>query len=289
MTEQREITLADLVPPEADDPNPFNDDAHPAEPAVLEDVLEEDEMRDQPVAVLCPGCTSVLDEFPAGLPCRLGRVEHRCEDCETTLNRWASVVVNSAYQDLVVPAGCRETVTSYWETNLWTGIMTGETSPRTHEYSQQYSQQAEKFEWAWQLTCPLCHRDRSEYDDELDYHHWRRDPDKGICLCRTCHNAISARQRDTDLDWVAQREGLRDKHDLQITRLALRDQAVESSESLQELVERLCDRYNLVQPRGEVYALLSQTLTDEVVLENVDDTHLLAGLDAETATPSLLL
>jgi hypothetical protein len=80
-----------------------------------------------------------------------------------------------------------------------------------------------------------------------------------------------------------------DKHDLQITRLALRAQAVEPSDSLQELVERLCSRYNLVQPRGEVYALLAQTLTDEGILDSVDDTHLLAGLDAATPSPSLSL
>jgi hypothetical protein len=289
MSEQREIALADLVPPDASEVNPFNDKQHPAEPAVLEVVLEDGEMHDQPVAVLCPGCTDILEEYPAGLPRRLGRVQHRCEDCETTLNRWALVVVNSAYQNLVAPAVCREIVTSYWETNLWSGIMTGETSPRTHEYSKQYSQQAEEFSWSWQVTCPLCHRDRSEITGELDYHHWRRDPDRGICLCRTCHNAISAKQRDTDLDWVAQQEGLRDKHDLQVTRLALRDQAIGRSDSLQELVERLCERYNVVQPQGEVYSLLSQTLTDEAILAEVNDTHLLAGLDAATPSPSLSL
>jgi hypothetical protein len=38
-----------------------------------------------------------------------------------------------------------------------------------------------------------------------------------------------------------------------------------------------------------VYALLSQTLTDEIVLERVDDDHLLAELETETATPSLSL
>jgi hypothetical protein len=62
-----------------------------------------------------------------------------------------------------------------------------------------------------------------------------------------------------------------------------------TDESLRELVKRLCERYNLVQSPAEVYALLSQVLNDEVVLDSVDDTHLLAGLDAETATPSLLL
>jgi hypothetical protein len=289
MSEQQETTLADLVPPDAGEPNPFDDSSHPAEPAVLEVVLEDGEMHDQPVAVLCPGCTGVLEEFPAGLPRRLGRIEQQCEDCETALNRWALVVVNSAYQTLVAPDACRETVTEYWETNLWNGIMTGENEARTREYSRLYDAQAEAFGWSWRPYCPLCRRDRDQINGELDYHHWLHDPDRGICLCRTCHEALSGGDCDATLDWSAQQQGLVDKHDLQIVRLALRVQAVERSDSLQELAERLCSRYNLVQPRGEVYALLAQTLTDEVVLDSVDDTHLLAGLDAATPSPSLSL
>jgi hypothetical protein len=167
--------------------------------------------------------------------------------------------------------------------------VTGETAPRTREYSRLYGAQAEAFAWQWRPSCPLCRRERSEFDGELDYHHWLRQPDQGVCLCRPCHDAISGRQRDVEIDWQAQEGGLRNKHDLQITRLALREQAVEPAESLQVLVERLCERYNLVQQPTEVYALLSQTLTDEIVLERVDDDHLLAELETETATPSLSL
>lgn len=41
------------------------------------------------------------------------------------------------------------------------------------------------------LTCQL----RS-----VDYHHWRHEPDRGVCLCRTCHDAISGQQTDKALD-----------------------------------------------------------------------------------------
>jgi hypothetical protein len=133
------------------------------------------------------------------------------------------------------------------------------------------------------VTCPLCRTALSELNAQrLDYHHWQREPDRGVCLCRTCHDAISGQQRDAAVDWEAQELGLRDKHDLQITRLAVREQAVRECASLATLVEHIQTRYNLVQPRTHLFALLSQTLSDGEILTHIHDEYLLAGLPSVT-------
>lgn len=176
-----------------------------------------------------------------------------------------------------------ELVTEYREEYLWAGIVTGEISPRTMEYSRLYNEQAAVFGWDWEVSCPLCRTALSELNAQrLDYHHWQREPDRGVCLCRTCHDAISGQQRDVDVDWEAQELGLRDKHDLQITRLAVREQAVRECRSLATLVERIQTRYNLVQPRVHLFALLSQTLSDGEILTHIHDEYLLAGLPSVT-------
>jgi hypothetical protein len=54
-------------------------------------------------------------------------------------------------------------------------------------------------------------------------------------------------------------------------------------------VARLCDRYHLVQPPAEVFSLLSQTLTDTKVLDQVNDEYLLAGLSRTVDEESLSL
>jgi hypothetical protein len=80
---------------------------------------------------------------------------------------------------------------SYWDRHLWEGITTGDDRPRTEEYTQKYTAQAETFGWDWEVRCPLCRETLTELGiSRLDYHHWQRTPDQGICLCRECHEAI---------------------------------------------------------------------------------------------------
>lgn len=260
--------------------NPFAEGLrHPSTPVVLEAVDTGRQLRERPVSVLCPGCGAVLQRYRDGLPLRVARFEQHCEDCTTTLQRWGVVAIGTAYERAPSQETLRQTVTEYWDEHLWAGIVTGETSARTAEYSALYEQQADAFGWDWAVSCPLCRQAVADLDiDRLDYHHWQREPDQGVCLCRTCHDAIDGQRTDGDLDWQAQQRGLRDKHDLQVTRLALREQAVADCGSLPALVERIHGRYNLVQSPAHVYALLSQTLSEPAVLERVHDEHLLAGL-----------
>lgn len=281
MSRATDDTLEKLLPHiPADSKNPFTTELrHPSTPVVLDAIDTGQEFRERPVSVLCPGCGDMLVRHRDGLPLRVARVEQRCEDCATTLQRWGVVAIGTAYEQAPSLARLRQTVTDYWDNHLWAGIVTGETSPRTEEYSRLYSEQAEAFGWDWTVSCPLCRQAVADLDiGRLDYHHWRRDPDRGVCLCRTCHNAIDGQQTDADLDWQAQQLGLRDKHDLQVTRLALREQAVADCGSLPTLVERIHKRYNLVQSPAHIYALLAQTLADEKVLEHAHDEYLLAGV-----------
>jgi hypothetical protein len=71
---------------------------------------------------------------------------------------------------------------------------------------------------------------------------------------------------------------LKNKHDLQITRLALREQIVNSHERLNALSETLATRYNLPYEPTVVGELLEQTLQSKAVLTEVLDKHLDAGL-----------
>jgi hypothetical protein len=281
MSQSATYTLETLVPRiTTTEENPFAENTHhPSTPAVLDAIDTGQRFRERSVSILCPGCAEVLTRFSHGLPARVARFEHDCEDCEATLQRWAVVAIGTSYEQAPTPPALRERVTEYWDENLWAGIVTGETSPRTREYSRLYTEQAETFGWDWEVTCPLCRTALSELESRrLEYHHWQREPDRGICLCRTCHDAISGKENDTDLDWTAQKLGLRDKHDLQITRLALREQAVADRDELVSLVEAIHQRYNLVQTRARVFSLLSQTLDSQAVLDQVDDSYLLAGL-----------
>lgn len=277
-TRERLESLVPRIP--AEEENPFAADVrHPSVAVVLEAVDTGQQLRERPVSVLCPGCGDVLIRYRAGLPLRVARFEKRCETCAMELKRWAVVAIGTAYEQAPSLASLKERVTQYWDENLWAGIVTGETSPRTKEYSRLYTDQAGAFGWNWEVSCPLCRTAISELDvRRLNYHHWQREPDQGICLCRTCHDAIDGQQTDTDLDWRAQELGLRDKHDLQITRLALREQVGTGHDSLRVLVETIQERYNLVQSPAHVYALLSQTLSDQSILNSVCDDHLLADI-----------
>lgn len=280
-------SLEALVPRQEHVRNPFLPEADPSltEPAVLEAIQDVGRYQQSPVSLLCPGCGTVVDRYREGLPPRLGRVAETCSECGTTLHRWSIVAIATAHETLVSEKQLRRVVTEYWDNHLWKGITTGGDYPRTDEYSRLYEKQAAAWDWEWEVSCPLCRRSLTDTDaDRLDYHHWSRDPDQGVCLCRACHRAISAGQRDEELDWVAQERGFIDKHDLQLIRLALREQAVIGHSTLAELAETLSERYYVIQPAAEVYALLAEALTDNRVRDRLSPQHVLADLPATSET-----
>lgn len=281
MTQQINPQFEEVLPRiDSQGQNPFEDEGrHPTRPAVLDAVDTTDAFTTSPVSVLCPGCGTVVNRYRNGLPSRIAHFTETCETCETKLLRWCSVVLNSAYEALPTQATLKEVTTTYWDENLWKGIVTGEHCPRTEEYTEAYTQQARTFGWNWSVTCPLCRLSIEELGvSRLDYHHWQREPDQGICLCRPCHTAIGGGKTDSELDWEAQQLGLRNKHDLQLTRLALREQVVATHDTLKALVATITERYNLIQSRTVVFSLLFQTLQSPAVLDQVRDEHLSAGL-----------
>jgi hypothetical protein len=68
---------------------------------------------------------------------------------------------------------------------------------------------------------------------------------------------------------------LKNKHDLQIPRLAIREQSIATHADLARLVAVIHRRYNLIQERAELFALLQQTLSCDVVLDQIIDEYLL--------------
>ncbi len=250
-------------------------------PAVMEEI-EESEYEAfcmWPVSILCPGCGTVLERYLDGLPRRVGRFEQHCSTCETSLKRWSVLAIPVSLEQTPTEAELREKTTQYWNRHLLNGIMTGESYPRTEEYTQEYTEQAHRFCWDWTVTCPLCRKSLDELNlDRLDYHHWNRDPDRGVCLCRSCHEAISGGGYDKDQDWRAQQLGLKDKHDLQLSRLAIREQVVAEHDSFPELLESLQAKYNLMQSEEILASVLSQTLNSAEVLDQITDAYLLQGL-----------
>jgi hypothetical protein len=246
---------------------------------IVEEAEEDDTHQANPVSILCPGCATVIKQYPTGLPSRIAHFDESCPHCEVDLTRWSAVSVNSAYEDVFTADELQQVTTDYWDRHLWDGIISGETNPRTEEYTEAYRSQATAFDWDWEVTCPLCRQSLAALGiPRLDYHHWRRDPDHGICFCRACHKAINGDTPDYECDWRAQQLGLKNKYDLQITRLAVREQVVNPHFDVVELATTLVNRYNLVHSSEEVSQLLSQTLQSESISEEMSDQYLLAGL-----------
>jgi hypothetical protein len=280
MSRQQLSRLEEVLPTITTKENPFGQESNcSARPVVLETGEKNDCLTQRPVSILCPGCGDIVARYRDGLPTRVAHFDEECQACETGLHRWSAVVIVTALEASPTLEQLRSITTTYWDRNLWEGIMTGESYPRTKEYTQAYMDQARQFGWDWEVTCPLCRRPLSEFSlDRFDYHHWYRDPDQGICLCRACHKGISGDGRDGDQDWRAQQLGLKNKHDLQLTRLAIREQVVADHETVKDLADVIVERYNPTQSRAEVFGLLSQTLTTPAVLDTVCDEYLLAEM-----------
>jgi len=238
---------------------------------VLEAIEQSDELRDRPVQVLCPNCGEEVERYEDGLPSYLSWFKSRCSDCEVELRRWSAVAVDAAYTEMVTPSELAELVQSYWDRHLWDGIQTAENCPRTREFTEAYSKRAQQYGWEWSPTCPLCRRTLDELGISwLDYHHWQKEPDVGICLCRSCHDDINGGDCDTNVDWQARKLGLKNKHDLQILRLAAREHLAEPAASLDSFAARLVERYNLIQTPEAVRTIIDQARESDEVQSVID-------------------
>jgi len=239
---------------------------------VLEDIEQGEQLRDSPVLILCPNCGTEVDQYPDGIPPYLSWFKCACKSCNVGLRRWCAVAVDAKYGDMVSVEELSNLVQSYWNRHLWGGITTAEDCPRTREFTKCYSTRAEEFGWDWDPACPLCRQSLDAIGiDWMDYHHWQREPDQGICLCRPCHDAINNEATDIDVDWEARTLGLRNKHDLQILRLAAREHLVEPASSIETFAVRLADRYNLIQSPQTVMAIIEQGVQSDEIRELLDD------------------
>ena len=276
MSDTPQTTADDLLPPEA---GPSVDD-EVAAMAVLDAATADVEYQQMPVSILCPGCGTVVTRFLDGLPERLARFNQSCSKCETELYRWCAVAIPTSLEEQPSATALEKAVTSYFSESIWEGITsTAEGYARNREFTRLYGEKAATFDWNWELHCPLCRRGLRDLSENwLDYHHWTRDPDQGICLCRDCHAALTDDNRDRDADWTALQRGLKNKDDLQIARLALREQAAHRHSSLTELSETLYDRYNVHLEPSSIRDIIEQVAADGLDGEIVDES-LLAGLE----------
>ena len=242
--------------------------------AVLEAAEGRPRYREVPVSVVCPGCGGVLERYPHGLPARVAYFAESCPECEVQLRRWGSIVIDTVFETAPSLDALEEVTTSRWKERIWSGVTTGDDYARTAEYSSAFEEQAEAFDWEWELRCPLCRQSSEEWStSRLDYHHWSRRPDRGVCLCRSCHTAVTGGERDRDVDWAAQEVGLKNRYDVQVLRLAIIEQAVAEHGSAEGLAERVCERYNVIQSASAVESMLRQVVTGgeipEVITRNV--------------------
>jgi len=176
-------------------------------------------------------------------------------------------------------------VQRFWDDWLWSGITNSKDEPRNDEYTSRLATKATAFGWDWEVTCPLCRRALTELDRDsaiaggnLDYHHWSHDPDRGICLCRECHDIIGFDTYDTELEDRAEAWGFESRHDLQIIRLALRDAAVTGRPAGPRCAAVIVDRYNLPQSVARVKELLRAISSRDQLQELFISERLTAGI-----------
>lgn len=268
-----------LLPPSDESAASTDDDDQDA--VVLEEAETLPQYHHGAVSVLCPGCGDVVTRFTSdGLPPRLVHFEQECEACGTQLHRWCSVAVPSAFEHRYAPEELEQIVTSYFDRRIWAGIVSSPGNhPQNWEFSEVYAETAAGFNWEWNISCPLCRRSLDVLPDTwLDYHHWRRDPDQGVCLCRRCHESLTGGESDSDQDWTAKQEGFKHKHDVQIARLALREQAVAQHQTSAGLVQTVVDRYNLPYDSEAVSAIVDQALASPAQRDLVLDETLLSDI-----------
>ena len=271
--------IEQLLPSFDQSPSSTDDDDQDA--VVLEAAESLPQYHHGAVSVLCPGCGDVITRFTDdGLPDRLVHFEHSCDTCGTQLYRWCSVAVPSAFEHKYAPPELQRIVTSHFDRRIWSGIVSDPGGhPHNWEFSEAYAEKARAIGWDWSVSCPLCRHSLDALDDTwLDYHHWQYNPDEGVCLCRRCHESLSTEESDSDQDWAAKQQGFKDKNDIQIARLAVREQAIVHHQSSSDLVQTVTDRYNLPYSYATVGAIVEGVLTPTDRRQLVVDDQLLADL-----------
>lgn len=258
---------------------PYGDRAH-----LLAEVDTSDALEGTPTAVCCPNCGQPVTFYNEGLS-EVVRFDEHCERCGVDLRPWCSIAVDAAYVDTVEPSALTEMTQSFWDEWLWGGITTNKAAPRTREWSDRLTEKATEFGWDWDVSCPLCRRSLTELkrasaveNGHLDYHHWSKVPDIGICLCRECHDAIGFNVADITLEKQAEDWGFESRVDLQIVRFALRDAVATGHQVGPWSAQRLVDRYNIDASVERVQALLRLVAQDEDLRERFIDETLADGL-----------
>ncbi len=259
---------------------PYGDRAH-----VLSQAEDYSALTETPVAVCCPNCGEAVTLYERGVPDVVPHFDVACEQCGVDLRAWCAVAVDAAYLQIVEPSTLTEMVQQYWNNWIWGGITNSKGEPRNDEYTNLLETKAAAFGWNWEITCPLCRRSLTDLgrtsaiaDGNLDYHHWSHDPDRGVCLCRECHDIIGFDTYDTKLEERAESWGFDSRHDLQIIRLALRDAAATGRPVGPRCATELIERYNLPQSTERVEELLRAVSRQEDLQELFIDERLVAGL-----------
>ncbi len=226
-------------------------------------------LADHPALIICPSCGDVVETYKHGFPEIIPQFDVHCSICDVELRRWCAVAVDAAYTELVDSQTVAELVQSYWDSHLWAGITNERDQPRNDEYSQRYAEKATEFGWDWEPQCPLCRRGISELPQSnsgcscpLDYHHWSETPDRGITLCRDCHETISLHSYDNEAEKRAHDWGLRSRNDLQSICIAIRDAAITDRQLHPSMADYIVDRYNLVQSPSEIQLLIKSVLAN---------------------------
>jgi hypothetical protein len=273
--------VATAVIPEPVDNRPYGDRAH-----VLAQTDAQSALQRVPTAVCCPKCGEAVTLYERGLPETVPYFETTCQQCDVDLRAWCAVAVDTAYLQVVKPSTLTAMVQRFWDTWLWSGITNSKGEPRNDEYRDRLTTKAATFGWGWEVSCPLCRRPLTKLgrvsaivNGNLDYHHWSHEPDRGICLCRECHDIIGFDTYDTKLEERAASWGFDSRHDLQIVRLALRDAAVTNRSAGPQYASELVDRYNLPQSAARIQELLRAINAEEQLRERFVDERLVDGIE----------
>lgn len=260
--------------------HPYGDRAH-----VLHQSDGQSALQNVPVAACCPNCGQAVTRYDRGLPAIVPYFDTACQQCNVDLRTWCAVAVDAAYRPAVEPATLTAMVQRFWDDWLWSGITNSKDEPRNDEYTSRLATKATAFGWDWEVTCPLCRRSLTELDRDsaivggnLDYHHWSHNPDRGICLCRECHDIIGFDTYDTELEDRAEAWGFDSRHDLQIIRVALRDALATGHPVSPWWADRLVSRYNLPQSTARVRELLRALSRSDELQDAFIDDRLAAGL-----------
>ncbi len=232
--------------------------------AVVDEIDGTPILNDTPTVVVCPDCGGTVANHKRGLPTTVPVFDVQCPRCDIQLRRWCAVAVDAAYSDSIEVPTLTAMVERYWDRKLWSGITNDRDQARNEEFTNRFSKKATEFGWDWQLRCPLCRRNRSKLSDNvsnwpgrLDYHHWSDSPDRGITLCRDCHEAISFNSYDNMVEKKAHEWGFRSRNDLQAICIGILDAEITGRQLEQLGSKYLVSRYNLIQPPSEIRVLIS--------------------------------